>query len=51
MPILVHGMMLINVPKLSGQSMIALPHIEHLANKVREVRVILEHEIKLIIGL
>jgi hypothetical protein len=42
-PIFVHGMVLVNVPKPSRQSMIALPHKEHLANKVREVRVILEY--------
>ena len=44
-------MVLIYVPKQRCQSMIPFAHKKYLANKVRKVGVILEHEIKLIIGL
>ena len=47
----VHGMMFVNVPPSSRQPMVSLPHKEHLANKVSKVGVILEHGIKLFIGL
>ena len=50
-PIFVHRMMLVNVSKPSRQAMIPLPHEKHLANKLREVGILLEHAIKLIIGL
>jgi hypothetical protein len=49
--IFVYGMVLVNVPKPNRQSMISLPHKEHLANKMREVGVSLENGIKLCIGL
>jgi hypothetical protein len=50
-PIFVHGMVLVNVSKPSRQAMIPLSHEKHLANKLREVGIFLEHGIKLIIGL
>jgi len=49
--IFVHGMVIINVTKSNHQSMISLPHEKHLANKVREVGIILKHELKLITSL
>jgi hypothetical protein len=51
MPNFVHGMVLVNVPQPSRQSMISFPLEKHLANKVSKVGFILEHGIKLIIGL
>ena len=51
MPIYVHEMVFLNLPQPSCQSMIALPHEKHLANKLSKVGIILEHEIKLNIGL
>jgi hypothetical protein len=46
--IFVHGVVFINVFKPSCQAMILLPNKKHLANKLREVGIFLEHEIKLI---
>ena len=50
-PIFLYGMVLVNVSKPSRQVMIPLLHEKHLANKLREVGILLEHAIKLIIGL
>jgi hypothetical protein len=51
MSFLIQQMMLINVPPPSGQTMVTLPNVEHLATKVSKVRVILKHGLEFFIGL
>ena len=50
-PIFIQRVMFIDVPPPSQQTMVILPHVEHLAKKVSKVRIILEHGVEFLIGL
>jgi hypothetical protein len=51
MPTLVIGVVIINVPPPSGETMIAFPNEEHLPSEMCKIRILLELGVKICGGL